>query len=239
LEDKLDIKLKRLRGGFILDVAAGRGDSLKYLVDTMSGFEYALGVDYSLKNITEAAGKFNDDRIELALMDAARLGLPDGCFDTVTMVNSLHHLADPKAALAEMKRVLKPGGLLMVCEMRNDVSSDEKMTHVLMHHWWAEIDRLDNIDHYPTFSGQQLEAMTHSLALDNPETIPLITDPELPENNPGYDALEKICRDYLARIGTRADSDRLIREGNQILERIKQIGLCWADRLCFMGHKPN
>jgi ubiquinone/menaquinone biosynthesis C-methylase UbiE len=46
--------------------------------------------------------------------DAAALPFPDDSFDAVVAMHMLYHLADPAAGIAEMARVLKPGGTLLV-----------------------------------------------------------------------------------------------------------------------------
>jgi demethylmenaquinone methyltransferase/2-methoxy-6-polyprenyl-1,4-benzoquinol methylase len=48
--------------------------------------------------------------------DALRLPLRDESFDAVTISFGLRNVADPDAALAEMYRVTKPGGRLVICE---------------------------------------------------------------------------------------------------------------------------
>jgi ubiquinone/menaquinone biosynthesis C-methylase UbiE len=52
--------------------------------------------------------------VELRVADADRLPYPDGSFDLVCGHAFLHHLPDPEASLAEMARVLAPGGGLML-----------------------------------------------------------------------------------------------------------------------------
>ncbi|MBC7230771.1 MAG: methyltransferase domain-containing protein [Actinobacteria bacterium] len=54
------------------------------------------------------------------LADAERLPLASGCCDGVLAVASLHHLPDPLAALREMHRVLRPGGMLVLGTEPND-----------------------------------------------------------------------------------------------------------------------
>ena len=48
--------------------------------------------------------------------DALRLPFRDGAFDAVTISFGLRNVADPVAGLAEMRRVTRPGGRLVVCE---------------------------------------------------------------------------------------------------------------------------
>jgi demethylmenaquinone methyltransferase/2-methoxy-6-polyprenyl-1,4-benzoquinol methylase len=54
--------------------------------------------------------------ISFAAGDALRLPFRDGAFDAVTISFGLRNVADPGAALAEMRRVTRPGGRLVVCE---------------------------------------------------------------------------------------------------------------------------
>jgi demethylmenaquinone methyltransferase/2-methoxy-6-polyprenyl-1,4-benzoquinol methylase len=48
--------------------------------------------------------------------DALALPFADGSFDAVTISFGLRNVADPDAALAEMRRVTRPGGRLVICE---------------------------------------------------------------------------------------------------------------------------
>ena len=66
--------------------------------------------------------EFNDatyelDQLRISLADAEReLPWPEGSFDVVTLTGVLHHLVRPGAALAEMERVLRPGGRLIASD---------------------------------------------------------------------------------------------------------------------------
>jgi demethylmenaquinone methyltransferase/2-methoxy-6-polyprenyl-1,4-benzoquinol methylase len=55
-------------------------------------------------------------RVSFAAGDALRLPFRDGAFDAVTISFGLRNVADAGAALAEMRRVTRPGGRLVVCE---------------------------------------------------------------------------------------------------------------------------
>ena len=55
-------------------------------------------------------------RLSFAAGDALRLPFRDGAFDAVTISFGLRNVADPGVALAEMRRVTRPGGRLVVCE---------------------------------------------------------------------------------------------------------------------------
>jgi SAM-dependent methyltransferase len=93
-------------GARLLDVGAGRGavvraalarDCVVTAVDTAPGMVARLCADFPT--------------ISASRMDAHRLGFPDACFDVVTAGFVVDLLSDPAAALAEVRRVLKPGGV--------------------------------------------------------------------------------------------------------------------------------
>jgi demethylmenaquinone methyltransferase / 2-methoxy-6-polyprenyl-1,4-benzoquinol methylase len=98
-------------GQRILDLAAGTGTSSVPLV-----LEGAVTVpcDFSLGMLR--VGKQQRPRLPFVAGDALRLPFADGTFDAVTISFGLRNLVDPAAGLAEMARVTRPGGRLVVCE---------------------------------------------------------------------------------------------------------------------------
>lgn len=98
-------------GERILDVAAGTGTSSAALA--RSGAR-VVAVDFSAGMIEE--GRKRHKNIEFVQADAQSLPFGDDEFDAVAISFGLRNVAEPKAALAEMYRVLKPGGRVMVCE---------------------------------------------------------------------------------------------------------------------------
>ncbi len=54
--------------------------------------------------------------VELLVGDALAMPFPDGAFDLATSGRTLHHLARPEAAIRELARVVRPGGLVLVVD---------------------------------------------------------------------------------------------------------------------------
>lgn len=98
-------------GERILDIAAGTGTSSAALA--RSGAR-VVAVDFSEGMIAE--GRKRHGNIEFIEADAQKLPFGDNEFDAVTISFGLRNVNDPKAALSEMYRVLKPGGRLVICE---------------------------------------------------------------------------------------------------------------------------
>ncbi len=98
-------------GERILDIACGTGTSTLPLARAGAT---VVGVDFSPQMIAEAQKRH--PKIEFREADAMKLPFGDDEFDAVTISFGLRNVQEPKQALAEMYRVLKPGGRLVVCE---------------------------------------------------------------------------------------------------------------------------
>lgn len=98
-------------GERILDLAAGTGTSSAALA--RSGAT-VVAVDLSPGMIAE--GRKRHPRIEFVEANGERLPFGDDEFDAVTISFGLRNIEHPQVALAEMYRVLKPGGRLVICE---------------------------------------------------------------------------------------------------------------------------
>ena len=68
------------------------------------------------RGVAPPGGQSPPGRLSFVAGDALRLPFRDGAFDAVTISFGLRNVADPGAALAEMRRVTRPGGRLVVCE---------------------------------------------------------------------------------------------------------------------------
>ena len=105
-------------GDRALDVACGPGLLARAFAPRVASY---LGVDLTpamvekARRIASEAGLGNA-RFEVA--DATRLPFPEGSFDLVLTRLALHHMPDPAHALAEMARVLVPGGRLGVFDLQ-------------------------------------------------------------------------------------------------------------------------
>ncbi len=100
----------------VLDICCGSGD----LLLALAGHARAtvLGGDFCHPMLVEARRKIARRRSRAALFEGDALGLPvgDGSLDLVTVAFGLRNLTDYAAGLAEMRRVLKPGGVAAILE---------------------------------------------------------------------------------------------------------------------------
>jgi ubiquinone/menaquinone biosynthesis C-methylase UbiE len=97
-------------GDTVLEVACGTGLVALKVAERASKVS---GIDISAPMIDEAEKKRREqsiDNVEFLVEDAYSLHFGDNIFDTVICNNALHNMKYPQKALAEIKRVLKPGG---------------------------------------------------------------------------------------------------------------------------------
>ena len=98
-------------GDAVLDLAAGTGVST---VQIGSFVATAVACDFSLGMLR--AGKARRRPVPFVAGDALHLPFRDEVFDAVTISFGLRNVADVDRALAELRRVTRPGGRLVVCE---------------------------------------------------------------------------------------------------------------------------
>lgn len=98
-------------GELILDLAAGTGTSSAAFLRSGA---VVTAADFSPGMLAE--GRKRHPEIDFVEADATKLPFKAGQFDVVTISFGLRNVVEPKKALAEMYRVLKPGGRLVICE---------------------------------------------------------------------------------------------------------------------------
>ena len=109
-------------GEAVLDVGSGTGTLLRTVRDAVHDVGRLCGIEPSSEMIEHARRLANDAGVTLELEQgfADRLPFPDQSFDVVFCSFVIHHLppATTRAAFGEMRRVLRPGGRLVVADFK-------------------------------------------------------------------------------------------------------------------------
>ncbi len=116
----LDVRWRRLAaravvqpGDGVLDGACGTGDLA--LADLKAGATRVTGLDFSERMLERARRK--STQIEWVRGDLLALPFSDGSFDAATVGFGVRNVADLDRALAELRRVLRPGGRVAILEI--------------------------------------------------------------------------------------------------------------------------
>ena len=103
----------------LLDIGCGTGTLAAKIVAARLPFEI-VGLDYSHTMCRQAHAKAQSTglgkRLRLVNADGEHLPFPRAYFDVVTCSNSFHHYPRQEASVFEMRRVLRPGGRLMLID---------------------------------------------------------------------------------------------------------------------------
>ena len=109
------------KGMRILDLAAGTGTLSAALI--AHGAE-VVAADFSEGMLAEGRKRYADNPlIEFVWADAMALPFDDNSFDAATISYGLRNISDPKQAIAEMRRVVKPGGRVVIAEFSTPPSA--------------------------------------------------------------------------------------------------------------------
>jgi len=116
----------------VLDIGAGTGRFSLAMAERLStGKVICLDIsEVMLEYIGRKAEKLGlRDRIQILNADASSTGLNDASVDIAISNNVLHELSSPDMVLSEVKRVLKPGGHVIITDFR-----DNFMGRIVSHH---------------------------------------------------------------------------------------------------------
>ena len=122
------VQLTGVRGGQrVLDLASGTGDLAARLAGLVGPRGLVVMTDINAAMLARGRDRMLDEgragNVRYAQLDAEALPFPDGCFDCVTIGFGLRNVTHKERALAEMHRVLRPGGRALVLEFSHPTAA--------------------------------------------------------------------------------------------------------------------
>jgi SAM-dependent methyltransferase len=184
----------------VLDVACGPGLVVAALARVA---RHATGIDVTPAMLARAreltAGLTN---VTLDHGDVLPLPYADGAFSVVVSRFAFHHFADPAAVLREMRRVCRPGGRVVVCDLT--ASDDPKKAAA-----FQEIEMLRDPSHVRALTLAELKALFETTGLATPTEafyrLPFELEGLISRSFPRPEDVDTIRRAYTAS----ADDDAL------------------------------
>ncbi len=128
------VRYELLKGGkdkIVLDIGCGSGHGSNTLAKK---FKMVYGVDISEDAIIYARDNWQMDNIEFKVGSCLDIPFPDNTFDEVSAFEVFEHLHDWKRLLSEVKRVLKPNGLVYISTPNKTLYSPGTKRPINPHH---------------------------------------------------------------------------------------------------------
>jgi len=122
-------------GAAVLEIGCGRGAGAR-LVRQAFGPALMHAQDLDIEMIQKARrylGVESRKAISLSVADSVRIPFKDRSFDAVFDFGVLHHVPDWQAALSEIRRILKPGGIFYIEELYQALYGNFITRHILLH----------------------------------------------------------------------------------------------------------
>lgn len=178
------------------------------------------GVDLTPAMIEEAERRANEEgiaNVSFALGDVTALDFGEDCFDGAITRLSLHHIPAPGRVVAEMARLVRPGGWVLVSDIVADRDRDANA-------WREEIERLRDPSHWACHTEESLRKMGEvaGLVLEEERLIPIEIDfDDWLERGSGGAGAGELVTQLLREQPARAESFRVVdsAEGRRLHQR--------------------
>ena len=117
------LAMELVAGKKVLDIACGEGYGTSLLATKAA---HVTGMDADNSTIEKAIAKYKRENIRFVVAKAEKITAADNEFDLVVSFETLEHLEDQETMIKEIKRVLKPGGLLIISTPDKKNYSDKR-----------------------------------------------------------------------------------------------------------------
>lgn len=123
--ERIARRLNIKSGSALLDVGTGTGVFIPYLLKRVGKDGQIVALDIAEEMLEKARAKGFNGNIEYLQADAANIPLRGEIFDIVVCYSSFPHFQDKPGAFAEMHRVIRRGGRLLICHTKSRAAINE------------------------------------------------------------------------------------------------------------------
>ncbi|MBT3629799.1 MAG: class I SAM-dependent methyltransferase [Candidatus Marinimicrobia bacterium] len=211
--------------GTYLEFGCGDGGFLKYVLDLNDSFKSVTAVDINPESIQNARTTLEAFEVDFIVQEKLPLGLGEKQFTTITLSNTLHHLRDKPAVLAELKRLIKPTGLIIITEMISNDLTEAEQVYCDFHALRAETDRLNGIHHETTLSATEVLKLIDENELHIKKKEILLNDKIVDRDVNEISEMEAIIDVLVRGEIERPEFENLAIKALGIKERLKQFGI--------------
>ncbi|TDK66528.1 glycosyltransferase [Sapientia aquatica] len=141
----------------VLDVACGAGYGSAMLSDVSRS---VVGVDISIEAVEHASKTYKSKNLTFCQGSASDLGFRDATFDVVVSFETIEHLLEQAEMIAEIRRVLRPDGVLVISSPNRPIYAEERSDQNEFHVKELDFNEFDNLlkNQFPSirYYGQRL-----------------------------------------------------------------------------------
>ena len=163
--ERMSQRLNIEPGSKVLDVGTGTGAFIPFLLSQIGKKGHIVALDIAEKMLEKARAKGFNGNIDYLCADVTNIPLGDEIFDSIVCYSTFPHFQDKPRAIAEMNRVIRSGGKLLIChtssrtavndmhrqipEVAHDIIPDEgEMKTMLSKAGFTDIKIDDNSESY-------------------------------------------------------------------------------------------
>jgi SAM-dependent methyltransferase len=190
----------------VADVGCGNGFDLRQIVP-QGRCRHAIGLDLSAGMLRSLEDLRRSGRLSLLQADAQRLPLSDDSVDVAMAMHMLYHVPDIQAAIRELRRITKPGGIVLAST--NSSAHLAEIGALLAAAVASQLGRpvrTSPADSFTTQTGMAALSREFSSVTLRTFDVPLL----IPSSQPVITYVDSIREPTLARIGEQLDFDSVL-----------------------------
>lgn len=218
-------RIKGLDLGDYLEFGCGDGGFLKYVLDLNDSFKSVTAVDINPESVKQARITLENYNVQFIIQEILPLGLEAGHFSYITLSNTLHHLKDKPLVFAELKRLIRKSGRIIITEMISDQLTLPEQVYCLFHGFRARIDRLNDVYHDTTYTEHEIRNMVNEAGLKIVDQVMMMNDKVVEIDAVEIERIEGLLDEMLEKAKKSSEMASLLQEVKKIKKMLKAHGI--------------